>query len=214
MRIFDLERLSSELGGVIEDVEEDGQEQGTLLGSTDTAVPKEKPAKDIGSVPMTSVQPLGHLQSTQEQALAKVYHVIGHRELEFAPPWFIRAAYDVEEKTWDGVYQVVKDTEVPRDANAISSHVAYKVKVNEDGTLKLKAWICPHGNRDKDKDGTRKDSDASQLPVIRLMLSLSALMGFRVGIVDISAAYLQSGPIKREIFVYPLRRKNILENAV
>ncbi len=102
----------------------------------------------------------------------------------------------------------MEESSIPGDANLISSHVAYKIKVTEEDKLKLKARICPHGNRDKDKDGIRKDSAAAQFPTIRLMLSLSALMGFRVGTIDISAAYLQSGPIKREIFVRPPKEHN------
>lgn len=114
-------------------------------------------------------------------------------------------AYEEEEQNCQGVYQPVLQAEVPRSANAISSHVSYKVKVNEDGTLKLKARICPHGIRDKDKDGILKDSAAAQFLVIRFMLSLSALMGLRVVTIDISAAHLHSSPIRREIFVFPLK---------
>ena len=55
---------------------------------------------------------------------------------------------------------------------------------------------------DKDKDGIRKDSIAAQFPTIRLILSLSALIGVKVGTIDTSAAYLQFSPIKREIFVH------------
>ena len=88
-------------------------------------------------------------------------------------------------------------------ANVISSHVAYKIKVSEEDIPKLKARICPHENLEKDKDGIRKDSAAAQFPTIRLMLSLSALMGLKVGTIDIPVAYLQSGSIKRDIFVHP-----------
>ena len=114
------------------------------------------------------------------------------RDLEFAPPWLVKEAYDIEESNWQGVYEVIDESSVPKNTNVVSSHVAYKIKVSENGSLTLKARICPHGNRDKDKDGIRKDIAAVQFPIIRLMLILSALMGFRVGTIDISAAYLQS----------------------
>lgn len=112
-------------------------------------------------------------------------------------------SYGVEEKNWDGVFNIVEERTVTMDANVISSHVAYKINVSEDGTLKLKARICPHGNRDNDKTVIRKDSAAAQFPVIRLMLSFFALMGLEVGNIDISAPYRQSVSIKREIFVWP-----------
>lgn len=81
----------------------------------------------------------------------------------------------------------------------ISRHVAYKMKVNGDETLKLQA----DGNCKNAKDGIRKGSANARFPVIRLMLSLSALMGLRVGTIEISAVYLQPGPVKRDIFVLP-----------
>lgn len=81
--------------------------------------------------------------------------------------------------------------------------VACKIKVDEDDSHKMKARICPHGHRDKDKEGTRKANASAQFPNIRLMLSVSALFGFQIGSIDISAAYQQSGPITGEIFVRP-----------
>lgn len=85
----------------------------------------------------------------------------------------------MEEKNWDGVFQSLKEDSVPPDSNVISSHVVYKIKINEDGTIKLKDRICPHANRDKDKDGIRKNSAATQFPVILLMLILSTLANSR-----------------------------------
>ena len=226
---IDFQLLSSELGGVSESVEEPDEEEAELgdIQAPDTQqtlldkakhnadeieqprneVP-ENPEKDIGDTAVSEDMQTGKLTSTRKHALESIQMVIGHdtvvlRTLEFAPPWIVREAYEAEEENWDGVYEVVDEREVPKGANVIGSHVAYKLKVNEDGSLKLKARICPHGNRDSEKEGIRKDSAAVQWPVIRLLLSLSALMGFRIGTIDISAAYLQSGPITRLIFVRP-----------
>lgn len=69
----------------------------------------------------------------------------------------------------------------------------------------LKARIVPHGNRDDEKDDVRKDSSAAQFFAIRLVLYISTLLGFRLGMADIKGAYLQSGPIKRTIYVRPPR---------
>ena len=102
------------------------------------------------------------------------------------------------------MYTEIQESQVPSNATVINSHVAHKTKVIDDGPLKLKARICPLGNRDKDKDGIRKDIAAVQFPKIRFMLRISALLGFRLGTVDISAAYLQSGSITGSIFVQPL----------
>lgn len=56
----------------------------------------------------------------------------------------------------------IKD--VPSGANVIKSHVLYKVKREDDGYLKLKARIDPHGNEDKMKHDFTTDS----LPVHRM----------------------------------------------
>lgn len=67
----------------------------------------------------------------------------------------------------------------------------------------MKARMCPHGNRDSGKDSVRKDSATAQFDVIRLMMSIATLLSFYVGLIDIQGAYLQSGPIKRDILVLP-----------
>lgn len=41
---------------------------------------------------------------------------------------------------------------VPNGSNVISSHVLYRVKINDDSSLQLKARIAPHGNEDPFKD--------------------------------------------------------------
>ena len=41
--------------------------------------------------------------------------------------------------------------------NIISSHAIYKIKLNEDLSLKLKARIAPYANEDSEKDVTKTD---------------------------------------------------------
>lgn len=69
--------------------------------------------------------------------------------------------------------------------------------------MRLKARLCPHGNRDKMKHQIRKDSATAQFDVIRLLLSIATILQLRLGCVDIKGVYLQSGPIQRKIFVRP-----------
>jgi len=57
-------------------------------------------------------------------------------------------AYDAEEETFIKTIKIIPRDDVPADANMVNSHVLYKVKQNEDGSLKLKARITPHGNED------------------------------------------------------------------
>lgn len=91
------------------------------------------------------------------------------------------------------------------DSNVINSHIVYKVKVEENIHMRIKASICPHGNRDKMKGKIRKDSVSDRFDVIMLLLSMATILGFHIGCIDIKSAYLQSGPIKRTIYVRPPR---------
>ena len=95
----------------------------------------------------------------------------------------------------------VEEKDVAHDANIITSHVVYKIKTGEDGKRTLKSRVVPHGNRDDDKDFIRKDSATAQLNIVRLLLSLVTFLGFRLATSDIKGAYLQSGPIRRAIYV-------------
>lgn len=83
--------------------------------------------------------------------------------------------------------------------------MAYKIKIDEYGTLQLRARICPHGNCEELKDEVRKESATAQYNVIRLLLAISTYLPMRVGLVDISGSYIQSGPIRREAFARPPR---------
>lgn len=70
----------------------------------------------------------------------------------------------------------------------------------------MKARIVPNGNRDSEKDHIRKDSFTAQFAVIRLLLCIANFLGFRLGNADVKGAYLQSGPITRDIYVCPPRK--------
>lgn len=104
---------------------------------------------------------------------------------------------------WDGAYVSFQKGSVSRHANVISSHFVYKIKRKENEKKRLKARLCPHGNREKMKDYVRKDSATAQLDVIRLFCNLATILGFRLGCLDIQGAYMQSGPIQIDIYLRP-----------
>lgn len=66
-------------------------------------------------------------------------------------------AYEVDEIEVLRNVQVVDRNNVPRNANIISSHTLYKVKLNDESNLKLKEKIEPHGNEDSEKDIMQTD---------------------------------------------------------
>jgi len=167
--------------------------------------------KDIGAT-VSSEHPQhgSKLASDEQHVLTSIEDVIGTSQisaskLRFAPDWVMQKSFGKEMDNWNGVYEEVQEDTVPLNANVIRSHTVFKIKKDENGVLSLKSRIVAHGNEDRDKDTVRKDSAAAQFVVIRLLLSIATLLGFRLGKIDVKKAYLQSGPITRQIFVRPPR---------
>lgn len=77
------------------------------------------------------------------------------------------------------------------------------MKYCEDGTIRLKARTVIHGNRDNGQYSVHRDSASADLSVVRLVLSLEVILGLCFGTAGVKGAYMQSGPIKRDIYVRP-----------
>ena len=109
-----------------------------------------------------------------------------------------------EKDNYDGCFEDIKITDLPKNANLITSHHFLQVKSDgRKGKLKLKCPLVPHGNNKKYKDEVLKDLETGQFPIIRLVLSIAAFLGFTLASIDIREAYLQGGPLGRDIFIYP-----------
>lgn len=94
-----------------------------------------------------------------------------------APSWIIQQALSKEhDDNWSEAYGEVSEKNLPLGANVISSHVVYKLKPEENYNMRLKARICPQGNRERMKDEVRKDSTTAHFDVIRLMLAIVTLL--------------------------------------
>lgn len=147
--------------------------------------------------------------SSRQYELETIYEDIKHTQvtrdkLQYAPSWLLDEALRKEyEEKWRDNVAIVEDTEVSRSSNIISSHVVYKLKIDDDDRKKMKARICPHGNRDAEKDDIRSDSTNAQFDMIRLLLFLAIIFSFRIGGLDVKGAYMKSGDITRLLFVRP-----------
>ena len=170
------------------------------------------PAEDIGDTPQGRSKEMEEpfeLESHEQKVLDDIYGILGseqvtRRKLECAPPWVVEKAVKSEyNSNWADAYVEVKEVDVPKGANVIGSHIVYKVKVEENNRKRLKARLCPHGNHDNEKDSVRKDSATAQFDVIRLLCSIATILRFKLSCLDIKGAYLQSGPIQRDIYVRP-----------
>lgn len=169
------------------------------------------PVKDIGSLQLRREAP-SHgqvLTSNRGEELTRLYNNIGttqvtRSKLQCAPPWLVDEAFRKElEGNWCDAFVPVASNKLPRGANIITSHTVYKIKISEEGEKTLKARIVAHGDKDDLKDVIRKDSATAQFNVIRTLLSLASLRNLRLATADIKGAFMQSGPIKRDIYMRP-----------
>ena len=170
--------------------------------------------RDIGTIAdsVGSRDPTGEsLSSERQRVLRGIHDEIGGLQvtdnaMAFAPSWIVEESAEKEFRdNWADAIELVDPADVPKDANVIRSHSVYKVKTDEEGQLKLKTRIVPHGNRDEGRFGVRRDSSSAELSVIRLLLALATILGFSIWTTDVKGAYMQSGLIDRLIYVRPPR---------
>lgn len=75
--------------------------------------------------------------------------------------------------------KLIPRDQVPNNANIINSHTIYKVKINEDKPMKLKARIAPHGNEDSLKSVLKSDCCICCPTGLRIVVMISSfLAGF------------------------------------
>lgn len=77
----------------------------------------------------------------------KHYIILGNEQvnsslMECEPEWLIRKPLKDEiAGNWKDAYDEVKDFQVPKDANIVTSHVLYKVKIENKEKKRLKARL-------------------------------------------------------------------------
>lgn len=55
-------------------------------------------------------------------------------EIHFAPLWTIEKSTNAEyDQTWTDAYEEVMESDLPKDANVISSYVVFKIKTTPEG---------------------------------------------------------------------------------
>lgn len=125
------------------------------------------------------------LPSNEKQILKNIMDSFGNKpfvrhQAQGFEQFPILNAYRVEEEDFKKNVESVKRSCVPPGSNVISSHVIYKVKMNEDGSLKLKALIAPHGNEDSNKDQMCTDCCMCSSLGIRIVISVSTYKKWRI----------------------------------
>lgn len=114
-------------------------------------------------------------------------------------------AYRKEKETFSKTVRLIPKFIVPAGANIVSSRTLYKVKQNDDGYLKLKARIAPHGNEDDLKNVLNKDCYTCTPTIPRVLDYVACLPGWSVYKADVEAAFLQIGESHRDLYVRPSR---------
>lgn len=88
----------------------------------------------------------------------------------------INSAYMKEHNSFCETVTQVARAHVRNGADVINNHTIYKVKVNDDHTLMLKARIAPHGNEDRLKNDLCTDCCMCPPTGIRIVLIMAAIM--------------------------------------
>ncbi len=153
---------------------------------------------------------LTEVSAVHKEALETYFKTFGQKEfllhhaegLLSHPIW---NAYHDEEINFMKIFRSVSIDKVPNSSNVITSHVIYKVKANDDGTLKMKARIAPHGNKDKDRDLLKTDSVQCPPTGISILISIATIMKWPLAKIDFTSAFLQTGDAKRDVYVIPSR---------
>ena len=79
----------------------------------------------------------------------------------------------------------------------------------DDGVLKLKARVAPHGIEDELKTVLSKDCSTCPPTGLRILESIASLYGWTVYKGDVSAAFLQTGKAERDVYVRPPRESSM-----
>lgn len=79
----------------------------------------------------------------------------------------------------------------------------YKIKHNDDQSLKRKANISPHGNEDDIKDTLTKDCSSRRPTGIRTVQSMATPKGWRIVTGDLKYAFLNTGEAEIDAHVRP-----------
>lgn len=117
--------------------------------------------------------------------------------------YVISNAYNLEEETFLKTVKVIPKSDVPEKSNVSKNHTLYKVKVNDDASIKLKARIAPHGKEDSMKGQFSSDCTTCSPSGLRILESMSSLMGWKVTRVDTKSAFLQTGKAERDLYFIP-----------
>ena len=160
---------------------------------------------------------VSYIHKAHSEALESYFKTFVHKEfmLQHAEGLASHSVWNAHQEEEAKVMTTVREfsvNKVPKGSNVITSHVTYKVKANDDGSLKLKARIAHHGNKDRDRERLKTDSSHCPPTGIRILTSIATIMHWSLAKIDFTSAFLQTGEAKRDAYVIQPRecRKDLI----
>lgn len=92
-------------------------------------------------------------------------------------------------------------SQIPSNVNKILSHVLYRLKMDDDKLLMLKARISPHGNEDSFRFTLQTDCCLCSPIDICYALSYALVYKWKVTTADMKSAFFQTGNAQRGVYV-------------
>ena len=103
-----------------------------------------------------------------------------------------------------GVFKVVKQQSLPQDANILGGRFVLSIKDHGTPQEKLKARYVVQGHTDADKNVLVHNTTTLRQASVRLVVSIAAILGYRLWSQDITQAYLQSDDtLVRPVYIRP-----------
>lgn len=117
--------------------------------------------------------------------------------------------YLIDEEVYLKTVKPIFRFDVPLYANVVNHHVLYKVKQNDDGSLKLKAQTAPHRNEDDLKDALTKDCTICSPTALRILESIASVYSRKIYKSDVKGTFVQTGEAHGQVFVKPPQESNM-----
>ena len=101
-----------------------------------------------------------------------------------------------------GTFKIILREEIPDGANVLIARYVLAMESKTDGSIKFKARYVVGGHKDVLKHYLIHGAHTLWTQSVRLMIELTAILGFCVWSTDVKLAYLQSAePLQRCIFI-------------
>ena len=177
-------------------------------GDTETLTMGDETWRFTPTMTASLIHSLPSLESNEQEALKPIFDFFGNKPfLRHQAQGFDQAvlenAFQSELKSFLETVEQIPWSDVPDGSNIIGSHGIFKMKTNDDGSLKLKARIALHGNEDSQKAEMKTDCCICSPTGIRIVVMVAAFFGWCLNLLDSLTAFLQTGDASRLVYVIP-----------